>query len=118
MAFLLSIYLVFHLCIGLLLPYRRGMKPYFFMLMENAGLGLERRLNRETRPQSVRFIRGLVVGLVMGLAGCLMGYVVTRAAQVPYGGVVDIVLLSLCVTVMMPLKLVPRSMGFLLMWCL
>jgi adenosylcobinamide-phosphate synthase len=103
---LLWIYLVLHLCVSLMLPYRQGVKPYFFMMMESIGLDIERRLNRETRPQSVRFIRGIVVAVVLGGAGFLAGYIVRSAGALPHGWVVELVFLSLCINFMAPLKLV------------
>jgi adenosylcobinamide-phosphate synthase len=104
----LWIFLVLHLCAGLALPYRRGAKPYFFMLAENIGLDLERRLNRETRRQSARFIRGVVVALLLGGGGYLVGRAMCFAAAMPYGWIAELVFLSLCVNFMTPLKLVRR----------
>lgn len=103
---LLWIYLVLHLCIGLLLPYRPGMKPLFYMLMERAGIDLERRLNREGRPQSVRFIRGTLLALVLGGCGFLAGYDIQQVGKMTYGWMVVLLFLSLCVNFMAPLKVV------------
>ena len=106
MAFILSIYLVLHLCIGLVLPRRQGFKPYFFRLMENIGLELERRLNRTTRPQSIRFMRGTIIAAILGLIGVLIGGLVQDAARLPYGWAAIFIFLSLCINFMTPLKLV------------
>jgi len=73
------------------------------MLMELAGLDLERRLNRETRPQAARLIRGIAAALVLGVFACLAGYAVSRL-----GWVAELIFLSLCVNVTIPLKLVRR----------
>jgi adenosylcobinamide-phosphate synthase len=115
MAFLLSIYLILHLIVGFTLPYRRGVKPGFFMLVEAVGIDLEHRLNREMRPQSVRFIRGAVVGIVMGLGGILLGYIVGKASLLFYGFFAELLFLSLCINFMTPLKVVrqiTRHLGY------
>ncbi len=114
MAFLLlPTYLILHLCAGFALPYRRGFKPFFFVLVEVAGFDLERRLNRETRPQPVRFIRGTIVGLVMGGIGALAGYEVMYISHMSYGVVAELLFLSLCINFMSPLKAVRQVLRHL-----
>lgn len=100
---LLALYLVLHLCAGLVLPYRRGAKPYFFMLVEYTGLDLERRLNRESRAQPARLARGAVVALVFGFIAAFAGYLGQR-----FGWAAEFVLLALCINFMTPLKLLRR----------
>lgn len=110
---LLALYLVLHLCVGFVLPYRRGFKPYFFALIEHAGLWLEQRLNRESRPQPVRFMRGLLVALVMGGFACLVARIVQFASAATYGWVVSMVFLSLCINFMSLLKMVRQVLAHL-----
>ena len=106
MAPLLTIFLILHFGAGLVLPYRPGFKPYFYKWVEEAGLDLERRLNREARPQSVRIVRGTTVGFMMGALGCLAGIAIRYAAQIPYGLGIQLIFLSCCISLMTPLKLV------------
>lgn len=108
MAPLLLIYLVLHLGAGLLLPYKPGFKPYFYKYIEDAGLDLERRLNRENRPQSVRVVRGASVGLIMGVLGALAGVVVLYVGHVPYGRALQLAFIMLCINFMTPMKVVKQ----------
>lgn len=106
MAVLLTVFLILHLGIGLVLPHRPGDKPRFYKWIETAGRDLEHRLNRVSRPQSVRLVRGTAVGIVLGLLGAAVGLLVHyTAAQVPRGILVNLVFLALCVDFIMPLKL-------------
>ncbi|MBI3440760.1 MAG: regulatory signaling modulator protein AmpE, partial [Proteobacteria bacterium] len=82
------------------------------MLMETVGRDLERRLNRESRPQSVRFMRGVLVALLAGLFAYVVGCIVRQAASVPYGWGLELVFLSLCINFMTPLKLVRQILGY------
>ena len=106
MALLLTIFLILHFGIGLVLPYKHGFKPYFYKMAEEAGIDLERRLNRENRPQSVRIVRGAAIGLMMGILGCLIGVIVRYAGQIPFGFVIELAFLSCCISFMTPMKIV------------
>jgi adenosylcobinamide-phosphate synthase len=110
---LLWVFLVLHLCAGLILPYRPGAKPFFFRLVEIIGLDLEARLNRETRRQSARFIRGLIVTAFLGWGGYLVGAAVRYLMALPHGWLAGLFFLSLCVNFMAPLKLVRRIIHYL-----
>ena len=113
MALFLTIFLILHFGIGLVLPYRHGFKPYLFRWMEESGFDFERRLNRENRPQSVRIVRGAAVGFMVGVLGCLIGMAVKYIGQTPYGFGIHLLFLALCISFMMPMKLVRQISSYI-----
>ncbi|MBU6475768.1 MAG: cobalamin biosynthesis protein [Alphaproteobacteria bacterium] len=104
MALLVLIFLILHFGIGLLLPYQPGFKPYLYHWVEEAGIEIDRRLNRPERPQSVRIVRGAAAGLVMGALAVAVGLLVRSTAHMVYGIPVQLLFLACCVNFMMPVK--------------
>jgi len=91
----------------LALPYKPGFMPYFYKLIVDAGVDLEKRLNRKARPQSVRIVRGAGAGLMMGAFACLTGFMVRFVGlHVPFGIVIEMLFLSCCINFMTPMKVV------------
>ncbi len=106
MALLVTIFLLLHFGAGLALPYKAGFKPYFYRGMFEAGIDLEKRLNRETRPQSVRIVRGAMAGLMLGALGCIAGIAIKFAGHITYGFGLQLLFLACGINFMMPIKLV------------
>jgi adenosylcobinamide-phosphate synthase len=100
----LLLFFVAHLLAGAAAPYVRGYRPPLTALMEMAGLALERRLNRAGRSPGQLMWRGVFVVALLGLAGGAAGIGMAALATREYGWAAELVLLSLCVSVMAPLK--------------
>ncbi len=101
---LVFIFLILQFGVGYSLPYKAGYKPLFYRWVEDAGIDLDRRLNRPGRPQSVRIVRGAMVGVVMGLAAVIIGLAVHYLGRSVYGFVAQLLFLACCVNFMTPIK--------------
>src|SRR5690606_33024930 len=77
----LWVYLLLHICIGALLPYRRSVRPLLYRLSEKTGRILEQRLNRPSRTPAARQARGAVVAALMGWCAWMAGTVAEMAAM-------------------------------------
>lgn len=115
MALIALIFVIVHLGIGFILPYRPGFLPFYYRWMEESGFDFERRLNRPERPQSVRVVRGIAVGLLMGILSGVIGYVIWYAERRHgiIGICLELLLLSCCVTFMTPMKVVREIQQYL-----
>ena len=111
MALLILIFLILHFGVGLMMPYRPAVKPYYYRLMHDAGLDLDRRLNRAERPQSVRIVRGAAVGLLTGGLAAALGEALYYAGRTPYGLLLQLIFLACCVNFMMPVKVVRQVLA-------
>ncbi|MBI1215324.1 MAG: hypothetical protein GC185_05840 [Alphaproteobacteria bacterium] len=100
----LLLFFVAHLLVGVVAPYVRGYRPPLLALMEMAGVALEKRLNRPGRSGRQLMWRGLGVAALLGVAASLAGLGVATLAQQRYGWLAELALLSVCVSVMSPLK--------------
>ena len=96
------LFLLLHL---LCWPLIRPGAPFLWQLAEKAGEEIDRRLNRDSRSPRELFYRGVFVAVLMVLFGVIIGKTAVSAALHPFGWVVTLVLLSLSVSVMGPLKL-------------
>lgn len=107
MAALLMIYLVAQLGLSTVLPFRPAAKPLFYKWMEDAALDLEQRLNRENRPQSVRIVRGAAVALILAALALMIGFLFAQvSSKASFGFIAQLVFLYLCMSFVIPLKLV------------
>lgn len=89
---LLLVALLLHLVAGGLMP-RRARGP--LVLVERAGRFLESRLNRESRGEAARVIRGLLSVVVIGGCAAAAGWIVVRFTQpVTYGWIVEVAVLA------------------------
>lgn len=86
-------------------PLIRPAAPFLWQLAEKAGEEIDRRLNRDSRSQRELFYRGLLVAALMILFGVIIGKAAVSAATHPFGWLVTLLLLSLSVSVLGPLKL-------------
>lgn len=96
------VFLLLHL---LCWPLIRPSAPFLWQLAEKAGEEIDRRLNRDSRSPRELFYRGLLVAVLMISFGVVIGKAAGSAAMHPFGWLVTLVLLSLSVSVMGPLKL-------------
>jgi adenosylcobinamide-phosphate synthase len=113
MALLATIYLLLHFIIGLVLPYRPGFKPYFYQAMHEAGADLEKRLNRDNRPQSVRIVRGTLAGLMLGALGAIAGAIMVLLGHTLLGFFLQLPFLAACINFMTQVKVVKELLKHL-----
>ncbi|MCH7889096.1 MAG: cobalamin biosynthesis protein CobD [Proteobacteria bacterium] len=67
--------------------------PHPVALMGRAVAGLERRLNRESRGEADRRVRGVLVVLFLTAAGAAVGWAISRTARaVPFGWLAELAL--------------------------
>jgi len=99
------LFLVLHLLLGAVLPLPRDPRPLFYTLLANAGSGLGRRLNRDTRPPGDLAFRGFVAVAVVTAFSAIIAYAFYRAAQYPYGWLGGTVFLFFSASLMGPVKL-------------
>ena len=107
MALLVLIFIMLHMGAGLVLPYKPGFLPYYYRWMQESGFDFEKRLNRPERSQSVRFMRGVAVGLLMGVLAGIIGFIIWYAGRRGSFGIgLELIFLSCCITFMTPMKVV------------
>ena len=69
--------------------------PHPVALMGRAIAGFERRLNRESRSEAIRRLRGVLVVLVLTGASAAVGWAIAAAAQVvPFGWLAELALVT------------------------
>lgn len=107
---ILIIFLLAHLLTGAAAGLRASVRPLYWSLIENAGLEIDRRLNRDGKDTSEIALRGVVVAVVMCGIGFLIGTAVIKIAHHPYGWIANLVFLSCCISLMGPLAL-SRNVG-------
>lgn len=105
-ALLATIYLLLHFGAGLVLPYKPGFKPYFYQAMYEAGADLEKRLNRDNRPQSVRIVRGTMAGFMLGVLGAIAGAIMVLLGHTMFGFFLELPFLACCINFMTQVKVV------------
>jgi adenosylcobinamide-phosphate synthase len=95
-------FLLLHFITGLAPLHRIMPSPPLFAAVRAAGFWLDHRLNRRNRARRILVLRGAAIALLFLAASALLGKAIE---QLPYPGVVDIVLLFLTVALMQPLHL-------------
>lgn len=106
----LLLFFAVHLLLGAALIARTGRHPWLWRIMDSAAAEAARRLNRGGRSDSDRIVRGAVVFVVFVLLAFGAGSLWALMSRGHLGWVADLVLLSGCLTVMMPIA-VMRAVG-------
>lgn len=93
----LLLFLVIHLVLGTLFLKRAGRRPLLWTVLAEASKEVSRRLNRETRSEQDRLVRGFVVVVILAFFAMLFGYVMQKLSGLPFGFVADLLLLAMTV---------------------
>lgn len=112
----LSVLLLFftiHLVLGAVLLSRAGRRPLLWVILQQASLEVSRRLNRETRSEQDRLVRGFVVVMLLVFFAMLFGYVMQALSGLPFGWVAHLLLLSMTVAGMTPVAVLRRVRQYL-----
>lgn len=106
--YVLLLFLVIHLVLGALLMGRAGRRPLLWTVLAEASKEVSRRLNRETRSEQDRLVRGFIVVVLLVFFALLFGYVMEKLSGLPYGFLATLLLLSVTVTGMTPVAVLRR----------
>lgn len=106
---ILLLFFIAHLLIGAALLNRSARRPLLWVVFETAAAEVARRLNRETRSQQDRLMRGFVVVILLLFFALLLGLFVTYLGQLPFGWMGDVVFLSLTMAAMTPIAVLRRA---------
>ena len=93
----LLLFLIIHLVLGALLMGRAGRRPLLWTVLAEASKEVSRRLNRETRSEQDRLVRGFIVVVILVFFAMLFGYVMEKLSGLPFGFVADLLLLAMTV---------------------
>jgi cobalamin biosynthesis protein CobD/CbiB len=105
---ILLVFFLLHFITGLFLPSARYGGPLLFVILKNAGIETDRRLNRDTRAPGDLFLRGTLVVCILATLGGLLGHIVKSAGTGPYGWAITLAFLACVAGAMQPLNLLRR----------
>jgi len=109
----LLLFLIIHLVLGALLMGRAGRRPLLWTVLAEASGEVSRRLNRETRSEQDRLVRGFIVVVLLAFFAMLFGYVMEKLSGLPYGFVAELLLLSITMAGMTPVAVLRRARQYL-----
>lgn len=109
----LLLFLIIHLVLGALLMGRAGRRPLLWTVLAEASKEVSRRLNRETRSEQDRLVRGFIVVVILAFFAMLFGYVMEKLSGLPFGFVADLLLLAITVAGMTPVSVLRRVRMYL-----
>lgn len=110
---ILLLFLIIHLVLGAVLMGRAGRRPLLWTVLAEASKEVSRRLNRETRSEQDRLVRGFIVVVLLAFFAMLFGYVMEKLSGLPFGFVADLLLLSITVVGMTPIAVLRRVRQYL-----
>jgi len=106
---ILLLFFVAHFLIGAALLARTGRRPLLWVVFESAAAEVARRLNRESRSEQDRLVRGFIVVILLLFFALLLGLGMDYLGRLPFGWVGDLVFLSLSVAAMTPIAVLRRA---------
>lgn len=109
----LLLFLIAHLVLGALLMGRAGRRPLLWTVLAEASSEVSRRLNRETRSEQDRLVRGFIVVVLLACLAMLFGYVMEKLSGFPFGFAADLLLLAITVAGMTPIAVLRRVRHYL-----
>lgn len=109
----LLLFLTIHLVLGAVLMSRAGRRPLLWVILQQASLEVSRRLNRETRSEQDRLVRGFIVVILLAFFAVLFGYVMETLSGLRFGWLANLLLLSMTVAGMTPVSVLRRVRQYL-----